>query len=146
MARLTTSNAIHTNPNARPKLIGNIAEDKLDLPAGTFNYKQYHRMKRSSDKLRWGNAAHHFGCVVHMLESMKEFDPDSRIFLKVFPDTVNPNYFRNPTEYTRSLRGKSVIPIPCVCLRSLTLRAYRGPGGEAPARTACYARLPEAWY
>eukprot|EP00978_Attheya_sp_CCMP212_P007925 scaffold18416_cov63-Attheya_sp.AAC.2 len=80
MARLT-SNAIHTNPNTRPKLIGNIAEDKPDLPV-----------------------------VVHMLESMKEFDPDSRIFLKVFPDTVNPNYFRNPTEYTRSLRRKSVVP------------------------------------
>eukprot|EP00978_Attheya_sp_CCMP212_P046651 scaffold403755_cov28-Attheya_sp.AAC.1 len=33
--------------------------------------------------------------------------------------------------------------IPCVRLRSLTVRTCRGPGGEAPVLTMCYARLPE---
>jgi hypothetical protein len=69
-------------------------------------------MKRSSDELRWGNAAYHFGCVVHMLESMKEFDPDTRILLKLFPDSVNPFFFNNPTEYKRNLKGKSTVPQP----------------------------------
>jgi hypothetical protein len=38
---------------------------------------------------------------------MKEFDPDSRIFLKVFPDEVNPNYFINKKEYRRNNIGLS---------------------------------------
>eukprot|EP00978_Attheya_sp_CCMP212_P048778 scaffold572739_cov126-Attheya_sp.AAC.1 len=81
------SNAVLTNPSAKPKLIGNIIEDKVQVSANTFKYSQYHRMKRSStDHLRWGDKTHHYGCVVQLLESMKEFDPNSRIFLKVFPD------------------------------------------------------------
>lgn len=106
------SNAVLTNPSAKPKWIGNVIEDKVHVSANTYKYMQYHRMKHHTDLLRWGDTTHHYGCVVHLLESMKEFDPDSRIFLKVFPDMVNPNFFRSHTEYRRTLRGKNTAPEP----------------------------------
>ena len=111
MARLG-SNAFLANPSAKSKWIGNVIEDKMQVPIDTFSYPEHHRMKRSADELRWGDRTHHFGCTIHLLETMKEFDPDSRIFLKVFPDMVNPNFFVNPTEYRKTLRGKNTIPEP----------------------------------
>jgi hypothetical protein len=43
---------------------------------------------------------------------MLKYDPESCIFLKVFPDVVNPNYLQNKTEYMRNKLGTSLKSSP----------------------------------
>jgi hypothetical protein len=42
---------------------------------------------------------------------MKEFDPDSRIFLKVFPDMVNPNFFEAILNIVELEQMKLLCPV-----------------------------------
>ena len=107
LARLA-HNTSHTNPHIPTRAIGNIVEEKLKLSANTMSYQQHYKIKQACDSQRWGDVTHQYGCIINMLEIMKEYDPESRIFLKVFPDAVNPNYLHNKTEYKRNKLGTSL--------------------------------------
>jgi hypothetical protein len=74
------SNTVHKNPHAQTKMIGNIVEEKINVAANSLPYYSHYNIKRACDIERWGNKTHQYGTVVHILECMKEFDPDSRIF------------------------------------------------------------------
>lgn len=77
-----------------------------------MSYQQHYKIKQACDSQRWGDVTHQYGCIVNMLEIIKEYDPESRIFLKVFPDAVNPNYLQNKTEYKRNKLGTSLKSPP----------------------------------
>jgi hypothetical protein len=101
------SNITEKNPMANSHWVGNHVEEKLNMPSNTFSYQQKYRIKGATEKARWGDHPHQYGSIVHMLELMKEFDPDSEIYLKVFADSVDPNFFMNKARYRQNLREKS---------------------------------------
>ena len=93
------SNITERNPTANSHWVGNHVEEKLNLISNTFNYNQKYRIKCATDKAHWGDLPHQYGSIVHTLELMKEFDPDSEIYLKVFVNSDDPNFFMNKAQY-----------------------------------------------
>jgi len=61
-------------------------EDKASLSEGSITYKQGYRVLQELNILRWGTPIEQYNNIIPMLESMKAFDPDSVILLKVFAD------------------------------------------------------------
>eukprot|EP00978_Attheya_sp_CCMP212_P019711 scaffold55465_cov33-Attheya_sp.AAC.1 len=104
LARLA-HNTSHTNPHIPTRAIGNIVEEKLKLSANTMSYQQHYKIKQACDSQWWGDVTHQYGCIVNMLEIMKEYDPEYRIFLK------------NKTEYKRNKLGTSLKSSPQFALR-----------------------------
>eukprot|EP00978_Attheya_sp_CCMP212_P027834 scaffold94169_cov62-Attheya_sp.AAC.6 len=104
-----TSNSVFPHPEAKTKQIGSIVEDKLDMLSGFFSYSEHHRMKRASDHLRWGDLSQQYGCVVHLLEVIKEHDKDTQAHIKVFALSISPLFYVNKSEFRKSQLGVSKL-------------------------------------
>ena len=69
-----------------PRQIGNLLKPENSLSDESINYGHMHCVQKAADVLRWGTPVQHFGGLVNMLEILKSYDPDCKIFLKVYPD------------------------------------------------------------
>ena len=83
----------------KPSDVGTLMSTNYALQKQALTYNQMYNVKKMTDCLRWGTMQQHFGGLIHMLELLKTYDPDSKIFLKVFPDEVDPVYFENNRKF-----------------------------------------------
>ena len=81
------------NTSFKPTQIGSLITLNQSINQESLTYSQKYRVKKLSDRFRWGTPQQHFGGLVNSLEILKSYDPDSKIFLKVHSDYVDPQFF-----------------------------------------------------
>ena len=72
-----------------PCQIGNLYKPGNSLSNKSIDYSCMYHVKKSADVLRLGIPIQHFGGLVNMLEILKSCNPDCKILLKFYPDSVN---------------------------------------------------------
>ena len=93
------------NTSFKPSQIGSLITVNQSINQESMTYSQKYRVKKLSDRFRWGTPQQHFGGLVHSLEILKSFDPDSKILLKVHSDYVDPKFFSNYRKYIHESRA-----------------------------------------
>ena len=93
------------NTSFKPTQIGSLITLNQSINQESLTYSQKYRVKKLSDRFRWGTPQQHFGGLVNSLEILKSYDPDSKIFLKVHSDYVDPQFFSNYRKYIQDSRG-----------------------------------------
>ena len=83
-----------TDPSISVRTMGSLAAEAMNIHQTQVSYDKAYKVKKHLLNDLYGLPHEYYGTFVHRLELMRAYDPDTDIYIKVFPDQLPKAYKR----------------------------------------------------